>query len=254
MTEAIHRPVLQAQLERLAPLAGAIGEPLIGLYLHGSAVLGGWRPEISDLDLLAVVADHAPVPDPARVDRVCRRSAVPVELSVITVSTAAGRHADCWPFLLHVATSADRVITDDGRGDPDLLMHAAVCRAHGRALVGPPVTDVFSPIGSSVVAGYLADELGWALTSASATYAVLNSCRAARWLHDGALVSKVSGGQWALQHLPQHAPSIRSALAAQRSGSRRPGRPGEADRALLVEVRAALVARRAMDAGSTHGS
>jgi predicted nucleotidyltransferase len=44
----------------LAALAGVLrerlGDGLIGAYLHGSAVLGGWHPERSDVDVLAVCA------------------------------------------------------------------------------------------------------------------------------------------------------------------------------------------------------
>jgi len=35
-------------------LLGALGEDLVAVYLHGSAVLGGFRWERSDLDLLAL--------------------------------------------------------------------------------------------------------------------------------------------------------------------------------------------------------
>jgi streptomycin 3"-adenylyltransferase len=40
-------------------LRAQLGGGLAGAYLHGSAVLGGWHPERSDVDVLAVCA--APV-------------------------------------------------------------------------------------------------------------------------------------------------------------------------------------------------
>src|SRR5919108_75083 len=50
-------PALDAYLGRLAAgLARALGPVLTGLYLHGSATLGGWSAESSDVDLLGVVA------------------------------------------------------------------------------------------------------------------------------------------------------------------------------------------------------
>ena len=45
----------------LAALTGVLrarlGNGLVGGYLHGSAVLGGWHPERSDVDVLAVCAE-----------------------------------------------------------------------------------------------------------------------------------------------------------------------------------------------------
>ncbi|HSS68335.1 MAG TPA: aminoglycoside adenylyltransferase domain-containing protein, partial [Nocardioidaceae bacterium] len=50
-------------------------------------------------------------------------------------------------------------------------------------------------------------------------YAVLNACRAWRFVADGAIVSKVSGGEWALSHLDddEYERTIVTALARQRS-------------------------------------
>src|SRR4029450_2986011 len=39
-----------------AGLTRVIGPALVGLYLHGSAAMGGWSAERSDVDLLGVVA------------------------------------------------------------------------------------------------------------------------------------------------------------------------------------------------------
>jgi len=36
-------------------LRDVLGPDLVGVYLHGSAVLGGWHPHVNDVDLLAVV-------------------------------------------------------------------------------------------------------------------------------------------------------------------------------------------------------
>jgi hypothetical protein len=41
-------------------------------------------------------------------------------------------------------------------------------------------------------------ELRWAAENSPDEYAVLNACRAWRFAVDGALLSKIGGGQWAL--------------------------------------------------------
>ena len=48
-------PRTVAYLDRLSErTATVLGGSLVGVYLHGSAVLGGFAPERSDLDLLVV--------------------------------------------------------------------------------------------------------------------------------------------------------------------------------------------------------
>ena len=50
-------PTLEAYLTVVAAgLVRVLGPALVGLYLHGSAALGGWSAELSDVDLLGVVA------------------------------------------------------------------------------------------------------------------------------------------------------------------------------------------------------
>ena len=61
-------------------------------------------------------------------------------------------------------------------------------------------------------------ELRWGAERAPGEYAVLNACRAWRFAVDGALVSKIEGGQWALGRV--HDPErelIKIALDKQRS-------------------------------------
>src|SRR5439155_21095536 len=52
--------VVPAEPPILEPLVtdirGRLGEDLVGLYLYGSAVTGGFDPGVSDVDLMAVTA------------------------------------------------------------------------------------------------------------------------------------------------------------------------------------------------------
>lgn len=220
-------------LQRLATrLERAITPGETWVYLHGSAVLGGWVPGSSDVDVLVV----SPVTevDAARVRRACRGLEAPVELSVLTPQQAA-EPASPWPFTLHLTTRPEKAVLDDGSGDPDLLMHIAVTREHGRALAGPPPREVFGPVSPQAITAYLADELTWGLEHAGRAYAVLNACRALCWSRTGRLVSKVDGGRWALRQLPEHAHLVETALADQRAG-RRIDDPGAADLVDLVRV------------------
>jgi hypothetical protein len=102
-------PALEAYTATVADrLLGVLGADLVGVYLHGSAVLGGWRAEVSDVDLLGVAA--GPIQAPARrgVAERLTDPALPcpaahgLEFSLITAA-AARAPTRSPPFELHVA-------------------------------------------------------------------------------------------------------------------------------------------------------
>jgi hypothetical protein len=243
MTEVHSYPAAIAH-RLAAALAEVADGGLTAVYLHGSAVLGGWLPGQSDVDVLIVAADHT---DDAAADSMARAMVAtaeprrlidqppgaPLEASIVTVA-AAREPRPPWPFLRHVATNPDgtvRVVGPNAGGDRDLLMHYVVGRAAGYAAFGPPPRDLVGPIPRAAILDYLADELIWALGNASAAYAVLNACRARLYLSDGVIVSKLAGGETAVQrHLGPDAvirPAERRLLARPRP---RPGRAIAGDR------------------------
>ena len=229
-------------------LMTATGGLVQAAYLHGSAALGGWQPAC-DVDMLVVVADRLPASALARTAtalaaRSDRAGGCPgrgLECSVVTDSAAAAPRAP-WPFLLHVAGAPTGCHIHDGgdsAGDTDLLMHYAVCRAAGRTVTGPPPHDVIGPVPRQAILGYLADELDWGLQHADEAYAVLNACRAMVYLTDDVIVSKIAGGEAALERGLGRAELIRRALSQQRG--RTAGRQPEDDTADFVRVTAAAL-------------
>src|SRR5215469_8119388 len=146
----------------------SLGGRLRAAYLHGSAVLGGWQPERSDVDMLFVAENAVRGPEVTAAAAVlaAREPGVPVsglECSVVSAGQAARARAP-WPFLLHVAhgSGEDQVQVVDGGarpGDRDLLMHYTVCRAAGWPVRGPAPAELIGSVPRPVVLGYLADEL-----------------------------------------------------------------------------------------------
>lgn len=214
-----------------AALAGVLGPDLTGVYLHGSAVLGGFDARRSDVDILvvsegAMTAGQQTAAAEALSEERLPCPAAGLELSVVTL--AAARHPAARPaFELHVTTEPEdrKVVDGHGHGgDPDLVLHFAVCRAAGRLLgLGRPADQVFAPVPGELVRAQLAAELHWATGLRSGAelypgeYAVLNACRAWRYAVDGTLVSKVDGGEWALSRVPgPDRELIATALARQR--------------------------------------
>lgn len=167
---------------------------LIGVYVHGSAALGGMTDR-SDLDVLVISESAAGVDDLARSLLAEVTSPRPLELSVVA-SAAAVQPRRPWPFLLHVNTAEERIVVDDGTGDPDLIAHYAVTRAAGIGLSGPEPADVIGRIERNQLLMYLRDEMRWGLEHGDQRYAVLNACRAVAYAQTGQLLSKLGGATW----------------------------------------------------------
>ena len=246
-------PVPAEVARRLADdLADVAGAELVAVYLHGSAALGGWVPGRSDIDMLIVAADDIGEPTlDSMVDAIVslqrRRPpdqwpALALEISIVAASAARDPGPPC-PFLRHVVTDpggqARIVKPDQERDDRDLLMHYVACRTAGYPAYGPPPGDLIGPIARADILCYLADELRWSIANAPERYGVLNACRARLYLTDGAIVSKIAGGEAALERRTGPADVISRALAQQRGS--RSDRPPASDAIAFVEATAAML-------------
>lgn len=188
--------------ERLKELLGA---DLVGHYLHGSVVLGDFAEGRSDVDVVAVSSRPLSPGEKKAIAERLSQGALPcpatgLEFHVLWRREIAPREAP--PFELHLSTSTDgrpdRVVDGHGHpGDPDLVMHFAVLRDHGRAVLGPAADKVFPVISRGMLLQAFRGELAWAKENASPSYQVLNACRALRYLDEGSLCSKTAGGEWA---------------------------------------------------------
>lgn len=181
----------------------ALGENLIGLYLHGSATMGAFQYLRSDFDMLAVVEEPLTKDQQRQIAELLMDPEMPcpgsgLELSIVTdASLDVESHSP--PFELHLCTVPEARTFVDGHGhpgDPDLLLHYAVAREKGRAIIGPEPEEMFPIIPRSWVLEAMADELGWAVANATPGYAVLNAVRALRYAYTGELVSKQEGAYW----------------------------------------------------------
>jgi streptomycin 3"-adenylyltransferase len=199
-----------------------IGRNLVGIYLHGSAVLGGFVQTRSDVDLLAVTTAGLTEAAKRSISEALSPAALPcpaagLEFSVVTRDSTL-RPVPAPSFELHLATSADSMRMVDGHmhpGDPDLLLHFALCMRHGQAMGdGPPPSSVFGPIPIPWLLDRLGEELNWAEQHASVEYQVLNACRAWRFVEEQRWCSKVDGGRWARERVDDPA-VIDTALARQ---------------------------------------
>ena len=168
-------PAAAAQVDAVAALAhDVLGPDLVGVYLYGSATLGGLQPW-SDVDLLVLSRRSLGTPDKrAMVDGVLALSIWPPP----TVGPRAGQRpleltvvaeAEVWPWRypprmelqfgewLRAGLEGDP-LSDGPLENPDLAVPLESVRRDGRAIAGPPPRAGLGPIPAgdlraSMVAG-----------------------------------------------------------------------------------------------------
>lgn len=199
----------------------ALGHQFAAAYLHGSAVLGGFDPSVSDLDLLVICREPLTDAEADAVARAVTNIELPargLEMSVLTLSEALGPDLERPHFQVHVAVDGSGAMRRaDGRagpGDRDLVLHLAVTRASGRALAGPAPSELIAELPDAAVRWAAASEITWALGDGDPLYLVLTAARARALASTGRLVSKVEAAE-----ADAAVPVVRAALERQRGGA-----------------------------------
>jgi hypothetical protein len=193
----------------------ALGDDLVGLYLHGSLGLGGFDPASSDVDVL--VATAAPPPGPAveRLRRLHRdlrtHGSWAARLEVVYLPLAALRRFDPEDAGRYPIGASDRDFAL-GRQGPTWVLDRWVAREHGLVVVGPDPRELIDPIGPdqlraavrASLAGHWALEgtdVAWLRPRNYQAFAVLSMCRDLYALEQGTLVSKPAAAAWASRRL-----------------------------------------------------
>jgi Domain of unknown function (DUF4111)/Nucleotidyltransferase domain len=219
------RPAVIADL--VASLRGVLADDLVGLYVYGSLVTGGFDPQVSDLDLVAVTNRDARDLDllalgrmhdqlirlhPAWNDR--------IEIAYVGIDTV--RTFRDGGSLAVVSPGEPLHLTDDAAL---WIQNWYLVRQTAIALVGPDRESVVPLISQrefvEAVARYAAEVGRRSLASlgpGSRAYAVLTMCRALRTVSTGSPCSKEAGATWTQQRHPRCVPLIEAALACRLSG------------------------------------
>lgn len=206
------------QIDQIVGLVrDVLGQDAVGAYLHGSAVLGGLRPQ-SDIDVL-VVSRRGTTPEEKRalIDRLLNISgrgdpsgrARSIELTVVVDS-------DIRPW--HYPPRFDFQYGDWLRGEfergnlapwtmpnPDLAPLITMVRLGNRPLFGPSPAEVLDPVPQgdvirAIVGGIpdLLDDL-----DSDTANVVLTFARIWTTIATGAIRSKDAAADWALARLPE---------------------------------------------------
>lgn len=210
---------VRAQIQTLCgQVRTALGQTVVGIYLHGSLALGCFNVERSDLDLLVVSRQRMAVETKRYLMRQLLQisnAPCPLEISVLVFSEIHPfRHP--LPFDLHyseqwrqktqeeVTNGSWRRWNEATRCDPDLAAHVTMTRQRGLTLFGQPVAEVLPLVPSqdytsSLVNDYLGAR---AARGQNPVYFVLNACRIHAYLSQKLICSKDEGGVYGLEVLP----------------------------------------------------
>ncbi len=218
---------MQEQLDSAVALVQEVlGDELVGLYLFGSAVLGGLTPT-SDLDLLAVA--RRPTADDERrrlVEGLLVLSMKPryLELTIVVQSEIRPwRYPPLMDFQYGdwLRAELERGEISPPRQSPDLAALITMTLLAGKPLVGPPAADVFDPVPHEDLLQAGIDELDGILADldSDTRNMLLTLTRIWCTAETGEIRSKDGAADWALPRLPaEHRPVLERARDGYRSG------------------------------------
>lgn len=235
MNENVHRrsglAATATQIDLLVEgVRGVLGRGLVGAYLHGSAVLGGFRPD-SDIDVVVVSTGRTAADEKRRLidlllsisgRRGSLRPGRPIELDIVVQSeirpwryppTFDFHYSELWRERFESGTVEPWMSTTNR----DLASTVTMVLLGDEPLAGPPPVQVFDPVPrSDYIDSILRDIeavdelLPWDTRNVVLTLPRIWSAIATEVVH-----SKESAAGWALPRLPEeHRAVLERARAA----------------------------------------
>lgn len=202
-----------------------LGDTLVAVYLHGSAVAGGLQPN-SDVDVLVIV--NQPMTHAHRTSLVAdlmvvsghpadSKSARPLELIIFNQNDLADPHypAHCefiYGEWLRDAFEAGEI--PQPSADPEFTVLLAQARQNTKTLHGPDPSEVLPAIPAKDVRRAIGDALSPLIISLKGDERNVLLTLARMWvtLATGKIVPKDVAAEWAISRLPEE-PSVILTLA-----------------------------------------
>ncbi len=200
-----------------------LGDDLVGLYVYGSWVTGGFDPGVSDVDIVAVTSTEARSLDIASLERmhdalVGRFPGWVDRLEIVYVGRATLRSFRTSHGSLAVVSPGEPLHIRDER-PADWLQNWYLVRETGVCLFGADASATIPAISWDEFAAATvryADELGdrsrLGADKALLAYTILTMCRALRVAQAQTLGSKQEAASWARERMPEWAWLIDAAL------------------------------------------
>jgi len=194
-----------------------LGNNLVGVYLHGSAAMGCYNAEKSDIDLLVVIHNDMSDEEKLRyMDMIVELNKLAptkgLELSIIKKSVCKP-FVYPTPFELHFSVAhlewyksnpQDYILKMNG-ADKDLAAHITILYHRGICLWGEEIHDVFEAVGEKEYFDSIWYDIECAEEDIleNPVYVILNLCRVLAFKKENLILSKQEGGNWGLSHVPE---------------------------------------------------
>ena len=190
---------------------------LVGVYLRGSLATGDFRPESSDIDLLAVTYQRVNDAEFARLAELHQTIAASdhpfgTRLEIAYIDRDALRRYQPGQRFPTLGQGETLVWAEH---QSNWLLERWMVREQGIALVGPFPMTLIDPIPTAAIVdatrarlqdwaewAYDINDPEWQWPRRHKFYVVETMCRALHTLATGAIQSKPQGVAWARQHLP----------------------------------------------------
>lgn len=208
--DVIHN--LQREISRI------ITDQLKGVYIHGSLALGGFNPDVSDIDLLAVTASPLSIEtkrELAKLFLAFSNSRHPIEIHFLNAEQLSDwkhpchfdfHYSEFWreQYFRDLLTNNHRFLNGIDQ-DADLAAHITIINYKGICLTGEPIKEVFPPIPQSDYISSIMQDYNDCLENIKEDpiYSTLNLIRAYRYLKEEIITSKHEAGYWGLSAFPE---------------------------------------------------
>ncbi len=222
------RPAADFVAALASEIRGVLGDDLVGLYLYGSSVTGGFDPGVSDLDLVAVTSLEVEALDLDGLEQmhhafVGRYPEWRDRLEIVYVGRATLGSFRASPGSLAVISPGEPFHVRNERV-AEWLQNWYLVRETGICLFGADIAAIVPPITwSEFLAATVryADEVRnqsrLGADDGVIAYAILTMCRALRTVRTQTHGSKQEAAAWTRERMPEWAWLIDEALACRLS-------------------------------------
>ncbi|XEC94759.1 aminoglycoside adenylyltransferase domain-containing protein [Paenibacillus tarimensis] len=200
-----------------------LGRNLAGIYIHGSLALDSFRPNVSDLDVIALLNEDIEVDlrfELVKVLLAISNQPAPLEISLVT-KNAIWPWKYPTPFQLHSSEywrtryeeqvqKGNKSFWSETPTDSDLACHIRLINRKGICLYGTPIKEAFPDVPERDFRSSILGDVQYAANALSTqpVYGILTLCRILSYLETGDIFSKAQAGEWALPLLPEQLRTI----------------------------------------------
>jgi streptomycin 3"-adenylyltransferase len=194
---------------------GLADAEILGLYLYGSAVAGGLRPD-SDLDLFVITDRRLAAGEKALIIEgllpISGRQTRPPEWRPIEVTIVAQPEVRPWRYPPRIELQFGEWLRDallsgavepEPAEHPDLAVLITMVRQAGRALIGPPATDLLDAVPRADLVSAMVDGVPSLMSDLAddTRNVLLTLARIWTTVATGELRSKDEAADWVLPRL-----------------------------------------------------